>query len=465
MLLTITSTASPATDLGFLLHKHPDRAQQLREPVGTIHVFYPQADQDRCTVALLLEVDPIGLVRGGNRNGGFALAQYVNDRPYAASSMLAVALSRAFRSALAGRCTARPDLVDKRLPLEIHIPALPCRGGVELVSGMFAPLGWTVTATEVALDPTIPDWGASPYVDLRLTGEHRIADALSHLYVLLPVLDDAKHYWVGDDEIEKLLRMGAGWLGTHPNRELITQRYLAHQRDLVRTAVSRLEEIDDAVPTELGNTVDDSPSAEPERRPSLARLRRAAVLDALRDKAAARIVDFGCGEGALLRELIADPKFTEVVGVDVSDRALKQAERRLNLDRMPDSQRARITLWQSALTYRDRRLVGFDAVVLMEVIEHVDPARLRALKAMVFGYARPATVVVTTPNADYNVRFADLPTGQFRHPDHRFEWTREEFRNWAAQVAGYQVEFRPVGPVDVDLGSPSQLAIFTRSAP
>jgi 3' terminal RNA ribose 2'-O-methyltransferase Hen1 len=459
--LTITSTAPSATDLGYLLHKHPDRAQQFDEPVGRIHVFYPQADDDRCTVALLLEVDPIGLVRRKNRNGAFALAEYVNDRPYAASSMLAVALSRAFRSALAGRCPARPELVEQRLPLEIHLPALPCRGGAGLVHELFAPLGWSAQATEIPLDPTIPEWGPSPYVDLRLTGEMRLADALSHLYVLLPVLDDAKHYWVGEDEVEKLLRAGARWLGTHPSRELITQRYLAHQRSLVTTAVGRLAELDDAEPEALDNAVDDVV----EEWSSLATQRRAAVLTVLREADASRVVDFGCGEGALLRELIADSRFTQIVGVDVSDRALKLAERRLNLDRLPDRQRDRIRLLQSSLTYRDQRLAGFDAGVLMEVVEHVDATRLDALERSVFGYARPTIIVVSTPNVEYNIRFADLPAGAMRHPDHRFEWSRAEFQAWAERVAGayYSVRFLPVGPIDPVVGPPTQLAVFSRS--
>jgi 3' terminal RNA ribose 2'-O-methyltransferase Hen1 len=330
------------------------------------------------------------------------------------------------------------------------------------VATLFEPLGWTVQATEIDLDPAIPEWGPSPYVDLLLTGQQRLTDALSHLYVLLPVLDDAKHYWVGDDEVDKLLRAGAGWLAAHPSRELITQRYLAHQRTLVTAAVGRLAEVDDAMPESLDNAVTETP----ERQPSLARRRREAVLAALIDAGAARVVDFGCGEGALLRELIADPRFTEIVGVDVSDRALKLAERRLNLDRLSDSQRGRIRLLQSSLTYRDQRLTGFDALVLVEVIEHLDLHRLPALERSVFGVAKPATVVVTTPNVEHNIRYPDLPAGSFRHPDHRFEWTRAEFQAWAERVAtahGYQVTFAPVGPEDPEVGAPSQIAVFRQT--
>lgn len=460
MLLTLTSTAADATDLGFLLHKHPGKVQAFGLSTGTAHVFYPQATPDRCTVALLLEVDPIALVRGKGGPDGFALAQYVNDRPYAASSMLAVALGRVFRTAMAGRCDARPELPERALPLEVHIPALPCRGGAAVAEQVFAPLGWRVAATPVPLDPAIPQWGDSRYVDVRLTGLVRVADALNHLYVLLPVLDDAKHYWVSTDEVEKLVRAGDGWLRGHPERDLITRRYLAHRRTLVTTAVARLAEVDDAEPEALDNAAAEEAAARPA---SLAQIRRDAVLAAL--TGAATVLDLGCGEGALVAAVLANPSVTRVVGVDVSHRALEIAARRLRLSTLGERQQARVELRQSSVTYRDARNHGFDAAVLMEVIEHLDPVRLPALERSVFGHARPATVVVTTPNVEHNVRYPDLPAGAMRHPDHRFEWTRDEFRSWADAVAtrhAYAVRYLPVGPDDPQVGPATQLAIFTR---
>lgn len=470
MLLTISTTATPATDLGYLLHKHPAKAQTFGVSVGEAHVFYPQATAERCTAALLLEVDAIAMVRGQQRatSEGFALAQYVNDRPYAASSMLAMALAKVFRSAMAGRCDARPELAERVLPLEIHLPVVPTRGGVPQVKQLFEPLGWTVDATAIALDPAMPSWGDSRYVDLRLHGEMRLADALTHLYVLLPVLDGSKHYWVSSDEVEKLLRAGETWLSGHPARDLILRSYLANRRTLVQTAISRLAEVDDTLPEALDNAVpsDDEPETTDARQPvRLADARKNAVLLALKTARASRIVDLGCGQGALLTALLADAAYTEVVGVDVSHRALEYAARRLHLDTMSDSMRARLTLLQSSLTYRDARLTGYDAVVLMEVIEHLDPPRLPALAHNVFGYARPATVIVTTPNAEYNVRYAGLVAGSMRHKDHRFEWTRAEFGDWCEQNAGrhgYAVRYVSVGDEDPELGPSTQMAVFTR---
>lgn len=463
MLLTVTTTNEPASDLGYLLHKHPGRAQAFDVSVGVAHVFYPEATAARCTAALLLEVDPVGLVRGHRgRSGGFALGQYVNDRPYAASSMLAVALKEVFRTALTGRCDARPELAASPLPLQIRVPALPCSGGVELVRRVFEPLGWTVDATAVPLDPAFPDWGRSRYVDVHLTGALRLADALNHLYVLLPVLDDTKHYWVSTDEVDKLVRAGGSWLAGHPERLLITRRYLAHQRELTRSALDRLAETDDAEPEELDNAVEADRADTP-----LNEQRRAAVLAAIHAANARRVGDFGCGDGVLVRDLLADRTVERVVAVDVSARALQIAARKLRLEQLPDQQRERLQLFQSSLTYRDGRLVGLDAAVLMEVIEHVDPPRLAALERTVFGHAAPGTVIVTTPNVEHNVRFDTLPAGAMRHRDHRFEWTRQEFRSWAGRVAdehGYLVRFLPVGPDDAEVGPPTQLAVFARAA-
>ncbi|AJE84809.1 methyltransferase type 12 [Streptomyces albus] len=477
MFLTIETTGnseSPATDLGFLLHKHPGKAQAFSTSHGTAHVFYPEAEQQRCRAALLLEVDPAALVRRGKGKGrggapDAALAQYVNDRPYAASSLLAVALSAVFSSALKGQCTARPELVGRVLPLRIEVPVLPARGGVELVHALFGPLGWAVEAEPVPLDTEFPQWGDSRYVRLVLSGESTLAAALRHLYVLLPVLDDAKHYWVSPDEVDKLLRAGEGWLAEHPEQRLITDRYLARRRSLTEAAHERLElvrlaEADDREIEAVDNAVDEEVDTE-ERPVPLAVRRRTALLAALREAGAHRVLDLGCGQGQLVQELLKDPAFTEILGVDVSVRALTVAARRLKLDRLGERQASRVRLVQGSLTYTDARLKGYDAAVLSEVIEHLDLARLPALEYAVFGTARPGTVLVTTPNVEYNVRWETLPAGHTRHGDHRFEWSREEFAAWADSVAdeyGYRVRTAPVGDEDPEVGAPTQLAVFTR---
>ena len=465
MLLTITTTHRPATDLGYLLHKNPARMQSFPLPFGRADVFYPEAEPDRCTAALLLDIDPVGLVRPrGGGNSAPWLEQYVNDRPYVASSHLSVAIASVYNSALAGRSRERPELAEQAIPLEAQLPTLPSREGAELIRRLFEPLGYSVEIEEHALDAGFPEWGASPYFGVSLKGLVRLRDLLAHLYVLLPVLDDAKHYWVGDDEVDKLLRFGAGWLADHPHQELISSRYLKHQRSLVRQALGQLL---DAGPTDPDAVAERQQQGE-ERLEAPLRLgeqRVQAVLAALRDLGATRVLDLGCGEGRLIGELLKERAIGVITGVDASHRALEHARDRLHLDRLPAAQRERVTLLHGSLTYRDQRLAGHDAAVAMEVIEHVDPPRLDAFEETVFGAAHPGSVIITTPNAEYNALFENLPAGEFRHQDHRFEWTREQFQDWASRVAArhrYDVRFRDIGPEDSALGAPTQMGVFTR---
>ena len=463
MLLTISTNRFPATDLGYLLHKHPDRHQCFPMTFGSASVFYPEANADRCTAALLLDVDPVGLVRGKSKSDDRPLEQYVNDRPYVASSFLSVALAKVFSTALSGRCKDRPELAETAIPLTVHLSVLPCRGGEKFLREMFEPLGYQVAATPLILDAQFPEWGASPYFAVELQNTIRLADLLSHLYVLIPVLDDDKHYWVGDDEIEKLFRHGEGWLNAHPAREKIADRYLKRQRRLTRIAVAQLAESDNIDP----DSVEVSHQQEEEvleQRISLNQQRLESVMEVLKASNAKRVVDLGCGEGKLLRLLLKESAIVQITGVDVSHRALEIAAERLQIDRLSPAQQSRIQLIQSSLIYRDNRLRDFDAAAVIEVIEHLDLDRLAAFERVLFEFIRPKSAIVTTPNIEYNVRFENLPAGKFRHRDHRFEWTRAEFQTWANGVAEkfeYAVEFRCVGTADLEVGSPTQMAIFT----
>jgi 3' terminal RNA ribose 2'-O-methyltransferase Hen1 len=466
MLLTLSTTHRPATDLGYLLHKNPAERKSYEHWFGAAHVFYTEASDERCTAVLLLDVDPIGLVRGRQKSGTTRY-DYVNDRPYVASSFMSVALSKAFNTAMAGRSKERPELAATPIPLEVEIAALPCgAGGEELLRRMFEPLGYVIATVGHPLDPAFPEWGQSQYLSVRLTTVCRLADLLNHLYVLMPVLDNRKHYWVGTDEVEKLLAKGGDWLATHPERELIANRYLKYQRPLAAQALARLVAEEEPDPAE---DTDSAPAEEVavEERFRLVDQRIGSVVSALRSAGATSVVDLGCGEGRLLRELLADRRFTRIAGMDVSYRSLEIATRRLRLETMPPMQRQRIELFQGSLLYRDQRLAGFDAATVVEVIEHLDADRLAAFERVVFEYAKPQTIIVTTPNAEFNVHWESLPAGQYRHRDHRFEWTRDEFASWAEPLGlqhGYEVRYLPIGPDDAETGAPTQMAIFQRAA-
>jgi len=319
------------------------------------------------------------------------------------------------------------------------------------------------------VDPTLLGWGESPYWRLRLEGCVRLKEALEHLYVLVPAMDRDKHYFINADEVDKLLAHGGAWLASHPEREWITRRYLKGLRSLTKAASGRLDE--------LASNNNDTSIAESHQQldgaQTLDDMRQVAVVDVLRELKARAIVDLGCGEGRLILALadhldlpqkIQPGWVSTVVGMDACDRPLARARQRV-ADRLAPLVREKITFFRSSLTYLDDRLKGFDAATLVEVIEHQDPWQLSALERAVFGHAKPTHVVVTTPNQEFNQLFPWLPAGQSRHSDHRFEWTRSDFRAWGDRIAatyGYQWTWRPVGISHPELGPPTQMGVFSR---
>lgn len=468
MLLTLKTSRYPATELGYLLHKNPAKSHAFDLPVGKAYVFFPETDPDNCCVALLIDVDPIALVKRkkGRSDDSFMLGQYVNDRPYVASSFLSLAIARVFSQSLKGKCKEKPELLSEPWPFEVCIAALPSQSktGKDLIKNLLEPLGYQLTINEYPLNEKNPDWGTAQTYTVTLKKTCFLKDLLSHLYVLIPVLDNQKHYWVTEDEIEKLLKHGEGWLSNHPSKDLIVSRYLKRQRDLTDEALTRLRE-EEGQQIDIIEQVHANAEEKLERGLSLHLQRMQAVLNVLKEHQVNSVVDLGCGEGILMKTLLADSSFSHILGVDVSYKQLERAKQKLNLDRLPPLQRKRIDLIQGSLNYTDKRIQGFDAATLIEVIEHLDISRLTTLEYVVFGDTKPKLVTITTPNAEYNVKFEELPAGTFRHKDHRFEWTRKEFQTWAEKIAnryGYSVSFQAIGPVDEYLGGPTQMGVFTK---
>tara|TARA_R110002050_G_scaffold33863_4_gene85859 strand:- start:3869 stop:5266 length:1398 start_codon:yes stop_codon:yes gene_type:complete len=461
MLLNITTTHKPATDLGYLLHKHPDKLQSIDLSIGKAHIFYPENSDERTTASLLLDIDPIDMVRGGrNLSGkGFSLGQYVNDRPYVASSFMSVAIAKAFSTAMNGKCSKKPELVDVKMPFEVTISVLPApKGGEILIRKMFEPLGYEVELERHILDDKFVNWGDSKYFTLKLNHTTTLQELLSHLYVMIPALDNDKHYYVSQNEIEKLLEKGKGWLSDHPEKEQISRRYLFNLTSLSRQALEQLN--DDDQSKELQ---DETYSEEVKKKETLHQQRLSLVLSKLKESGANSVLDLGCGEGKLIRMLLKEKQFSNITGMDVSYQELTKCKDRLHWDEMAPRQKERINLFQGALTYKDKRLEGFDAAAIVEVIEHLDENRLKSFERVVFECAKPKTVVLTTPNGEYNVLFENMEADKMRHTDHRFEWSRTEFETWAKKVAetnNYNVKFLPIGEEDEKVGAPSQMAIF-----
>jgi 3' terminal RNA ribose 2'-O-methyltransferase Hen1 len=458
MLITLTCRTHNAPEIGYLLAKHPDSIFNRSFTAGKVWIFYPEVSSNQLTIALITEIDPIALVRGPASLTH--LDQYVNDRPYVLSSLTSVALQTGFHSALGGRTSEHTERITELLDWEISLSALSCDGGENLIQRIFVPLGYEIHITRMPLDEQFPSWGESDIFQVRLFGKQTVQDALNHLYILLPILDNSKHYYVDQEETLKLLDHGGAWLATHPERELIARRYLRYQRKLIKSALTLLAENESSasIAEKEANDI-----VEKEEAPDLHSRRLSAVMEAIRACGAHSLADLGCGEGRLLELALNEQNLTRIIGMDVSVGALTQARRRLHLDSLPEAQRSRIQLIQGALTYRDKRLEGFDVATLVEVIEHLDPPRLSAMEEALFGQAHPRQVIITTPDRNYNAKFDTFHRNPFRHKDHRFEWTTDECLSWAEHIAAtrpYRFRHQPLGDIDPIYGAPSQMLIF-----
>lgn len=464
MLLTITYEGHNTQDLGYLLHKNPERAQQFELSYGKAYVFYTEVGDERTTAALLLDIDPLDLARGkaGSREGG--LFDYVNDRPYASTSFMSTAIARIFSTAMNGRCDKRQELADKPLQLTAFLSSLRDNGDAGLAGELFEPLGYTVETRRTTLDESFPEWGSSPYIDLTLRGTVRLSELLNHIYVLIPVFDRQKHYYISEDEIQKLLDHGEGWLASHPCREKITRRYFTAKKSYARKALDILLSDELAEAEDAEN--EQGQEEEKEARTPLNTQRMEAVKRAVLASGASSVIDLGCGECRLTSLLLDEPQIKQVTACDVSVSVLEKAAQRLRLDRMQTYRRNKLTLMQASLTYRDKRFEGYDCACVVEVIEHIELMRIPAFERAVFEFAAPVTVILTTPNREYNANYEHMQDNTLRHGDHRFEWTRAEFREWTEHICkkfGYTCRIDGIGDADEKLGAPTQMGVFTKN--
>ena len=463
MYLKITTTDTNASNIGYVFHKHPERYQKEKLSYGEAHIFYPEVSEQKCSFAMLIDINSIQLTRNlqkSNYSGSFKLGDYVNDRAYVASSFLTAAIAKVLSSALNGKCSYDNTLATKKWNLTIQVGIVKAKGGEEQIKNYFEPLGYEVCINSFYLDEDFKNWGKSPYFKIELKASKTVQEVLSQLYVLLPVLDNNKHYFVNEMEVEKLLNKGGEWLKNHPAKEIITKKYLRYKKSYTRLAFEHLigeETSENSDKVELETMV--------EKKLSIHGVRLHTVKDTLAKLGVQELADLGCGEGKLIRLLLREAQFKRILGMDVSYQTIEMAKKRLKYDELPLRLKEKLSLFQGSLTYRDKRIEGIEAVSLVEVIEHLDTTRLEALQRVVFEYTKPKYAIITTPNREYNVLFESLPEGKFRHSDHRFEWTRKEFETWANKIANrhaYKVSFEPIGDEHEIHGAISQMAVFKR---
>lgn len=460
MLLTINYKGENSQDIGYLLHKNPSRPQEFVLNHGKAYVFYPEVSDESTTAALLLDIDPIDLARGkvGSRDGG--LFDYINDRPYVCSSFMSTAISRIFGTAMSGRCSnqEKQDLADTPLALTAKLHMLPAPN-YNMIPELFEPLGYEVEVEHFQNDDKFSQWGQSKYVNLTVSGKVKLCEMLNHLYTLIPVFDTQKHYYTSSEEIDKLFSHGEGWLKDHPKREYITSRYLHKRGRLIKSALEQFRDNDETAEKE---SVSEASEPKPEKV-SLNKMRLDSVMEEVLSSGANSVIDMGCGEGNLTKMLIREKQITKVSAFDVSFNVLERAKKALKFDNLHETLQDKLTLFQSSLTYRDKRFEGFECACAIEVIEHMYESRLTAFERVLFEFSRPKTVIVTTPNVEYNVNYENMKENNLRHSDHRFEWTKSQFIEWANEICekyGYSVTLKNIGDLDDSSNSPTQMGVF-----
>ena len=449
MLLTITYKGKNTQDLGYLLYKNPARPQYVDLSMGKAYIFYPKVSDEETTIALMVQLDPLDLAKGKDGTNDRGLFAYVNDRPYVASSFMSNAINRALGTAMTGRCDSRPELAEEQIDLTAKIYMLPVRGDKTFINEVFEPLGYEVSYDTFPVDAQYPGWGECDCVNLTLHCSKRVSELLNQLYILIPVFDLQRHYYVNETDIDGLVKHGEGWLSDHPLCERIVRRYFKMARSYAKEALQKLGIYEDKTETE------DKPLP-------LDVLRLQAVRDEIISSGARTCIDIGCGEGKLIKLLLEAPDLKHIAGADVVAGEVKKAAERIGYDRLPERQKEKVTLFQGSLMYQDDRFKGYDCMSVVEVMEHIEPERLPMLEKVVFSWARPATVIFTTPDKTYNTNY-DLEEDELRHEDHRFEWDRETFEEWTQHVCeeyGYTVSIKGIGGKDGEDISPTQMGVF-----
>ncbi len=471
MQLSITTTHKPATDLSYLLHKNPDKVQTFDITGGKAYVFYPETTDEKCTATMILNIDTLEMIKNQKKSmSDFALKGYVNDRPFVASSFLSSAISSIYSSALNGNSKEKSEVVNKKIPLEVFISVINVSGGENLIKRFFEPLGYEIKIEKYELNENFKSWGESNYFSLTLKNIITLKELLTHLYILIPVFDNEKHYWVSTKDVDILLKKGEGWLENHPEKEFITKRYFKNIKSLSnlynKKSIDDIEESQKNVDSEENNEneFEEINQIIKETKIKLDKQRLNYVYEKLIESGMKSIIDMGCGEGKLLKLLITNKQFEKIAGTDVSFNNLLKAKERLNFEEMSQKFKERIELFQSSLTYKDKRFSNYESCAIVEVIEHIDVERLESFEKSIFECSKFKYIILTTPNADYNINYKSLNKQNLRHSDHRFEWTKDEFKSWIDKICEkykYNAKISGVGEFDEQSGHPTQVVEFS----
>lgn len=446
MQLTIQASGDNVKAISYLLSKNPDNLYERNHKGHLVRLFYSKFTEEEVEVTIFVTPDPIELLQ--NRSNSYDITHYINDREFAVSSIFTSFVRSALGTALNGQPKEEYlKWVSYRFPFKFQFGPVASTFSDLQIKDLFEPIGYEVSISRPEIDYAIDLKEKSSARMITLSANQTLQDALRHLFVLIPVIDDYKHYFIDEKEIEKLQRYGEGWLEEHPKRDSIYRQALRFKE--IYSQVER--------PSSQEQTDEEA------KKVRLNDLRYGKIVEKAEIMRPKSIVDFGSGEGKLSLRLGFLEGVKEILAVEPSEIENLKAKRRFEKVKDQPNFVEPETLWGS-LFYFDERLKGKDLIILCEVIEHIDEYRLPKAMDMILHQYTPESLIITTPNKEYNVVY-DMEEN-YRHSDHRFEWTRQEFREWCHARNHqnlYELEFLGIGQEHLSQGFPTQMCVFKRT--
>ncbi|MCK1992095.1 3' terminal RNA ribose 2'-O-methyltransferase Hen1 [Peribacillus muralis] len=445
MQLTINASGNNVKAISYLLSKNPNNLYERKHKGHVVRLFYSTFTETEMEATIFVTPDPIELVK--NTANSYDITHYINDREFAVSSIFCSLIRSALGTALNGQPKEEhAEWVNHPFSFQFDFGPVVSTLSDNQLRELFEPIGYEVSITRPDIQYSFDMKDRSSTRTVSLKGLKTLQEGLRHLFVLIPVIDNYKHYYIDEKEIDKLERYGEGWLDDHPMRDFIYRQSL------------RFKEVYSIVENKKPEMKKD----DKESKVRLNDLRYEKIFDTVSQMHPSSVVDFGSGEGKLSVRLGFIEGVKEILAVEPSQSATLKALGRF--DKVKDKEKFVIPkpLWGS-LFYYDEELKNKDVIILCEVIEHIDEHRLPKVMDTILQDYQPRALILTTPNREYNEVY-DMEDA-LRHNDHRFEWTRAEFQQWCTarnHDDSYDLRFEGIGEEHVTQGCPTQMCVFER---
>lgn len=450
MQITIHAKGKGANNLSYFFGKHPDNPFIRETKYGVVECKFLKYEENEAKVYFTFLPNGLSLIKESDYKN---LEDYINDREFSLSSIFLTNI----RSSIGYVLSGGKEGIEEPLSYSVSLSPISTKLPDHAIEELFAPLGYQVIISKIESDYEF-EINSGRVIDLQIEKEIDIVSLFKQIFVLIPVIDNYKHYQIDQNDADKLLRYGDGWLEHHPKKNLITNRFVGYKKSLANEVIQILDQKeqnqDDVVEVKT----------EPETKTPLGKLRYSAFSDKIRELDVSSVVDMGAGEGRLLELFVQNENLEEIFACEPTLRGIEKMKRLTEILHRKKKVKVEPTILQSSLFYQDERLVGKDALVLCEVIEHIEIERIDDVLSNLLSFYQPTYLIFSTPNYEYNDVYG--LEGKFRHNDHRFEMTRNEFFDFANKHAieqNYSLEIIGIGEEHETLGFPTQMAILKKN--